>query len=77
MTPWAASQLGGQRLETVPPAGDDDEVRAVGGQLLGEGTADAAGRASDEGERASEAWPSMLGESVSPSLYGAGHGDLL
>ncbi len=43
-------QLGGQFLEAVTPAGDDDEVRAVSGQGHGDGPPDPAGRTGDEGD---------------------------
>jgi hypothetical protein len=44
-------ELGGQLLEAITPAGDHHEVRTVGRELLGEGPADAARCAGDEGER--------------------------
>ena len=37
----------GQRLEPLGVAGDEDEVRSLGGQLLGEGQADPGGGAGD------------------------------
>lgn len=42
-------QLGGEVLEGLFAAGDEDEVEAVGGEQFGEFEADAAGCAGDEG----------------------------
>ena len=53
-----ASELGSHLLQAIAVAGDQDEVVATGGELLGEGQADARGGAGDQG-RSSRHAPSI------------------